>query len=263
MPSRSPARTVIGWVRSADLAAADSPTSVRSPRSRSAMLCAVEGAPPITIVLADDHAVVRTGLRYVLDAQPDFTVIAEAGTVEDAVRETRALNPTILVLDLGMPHAGASSLDVLPELAATAPQTKVVVLTMEDEPEFARRALSDGAMAYVLKESAHAELVAAIRRAADGESYLNPRLGAELAATTPAPDPDAPPDDLSDRELEILKLVALGHTNAEIGRALYLSVRTIEARRAHVQQKLGLASRPELVRYALERGLLDDVASSS
>jgi two-component system response regulator NreC len=227
------------------------------------MLSRVEG-PPITIVLADDHVVVRTGLRYVLDAQPDLTVIAEAGTVGDALRETRALNPTILVLDLGMPHPdGPSSLDALPELARAAPQTKVVVLTMEDDPEFARRALSTGAMAYVLKESAHAELVSAIRRAADGESYLTPRLGAELAATTPAPDAGAPPDDLTERELEILKLVALGHTNAEIGKVMHLSVRTIEARRAHVQQKLGRTSRPELVRYALERGLLDDVAPSS
>jgi two-component system, NarL family, response regulator NreC len=224
----------------------------------------VADAPSITIVLADDHAVVRTGLRYVLDAQPDFTVIAEAGTVDAAVAETRALKPTVLVLDLGMPHASpSSSLDVLPELAATVPQTKVVVLTMEDDPEFARRALSTGAMAYVLKESAHAELVSAIRHAADGESYLTPRLGAELAASAPAPDPDAPPDDLTGRELEVLKLVALGHTNAEIGRLMHLSVRTIEARRAHVQQKLGRSSRPELVRYALERGLLDDVAPSS
>jgi two-component system response regulator NreC len=228
------------------------------------MLSRVEGAPPITIVLADDHAVVRTGLRYVLDAQPDLTVIAEAGTVDDALRETRALHPTILVLDLGMPHPGGpSSLDALPELARAAPQTKVVVLTMEDDPEFARRALSTGAMAYVLKESAHAELVSAIRHAADGESYLTPRLGAELAATTPAPPGDAPPDDLTERELEILKLVALGHTNAEIGKVMHLSVRTIEARRAHVQQKLGRTSRPELVRYALARWLLDDVAPSS
>lgn len=227
------------------------------------MLCGVEEdeEPPITIVLADDHVVVRTGLRYVLDAQPDFRVVAEAGTVDDAVRETRALQPTVLVLDLGMPHGGVSSLDALPALARDAPQSKVVVLTMEDDPEFARRALSRGAMAYVLKESAHAELVSAIRRAADGESYLNPRLGAQLAATTPGPAPDAPPDDLNERELEILKLVALGHTNAEIGRLMHLSVRTIEARRAHVQQKLGRSTRPELVRYALERGLLDDVAS--
>jgi two-component system response regulator NreC len=223
-------------------------------------------AAPITIVLADDHAVVRTGLRYVLDAQPDFQVVAEAGTVADAVRSTIALTPDVLVLDLGMPRgenggaAGASSsLDALPVLARDAPATKVVVLTMEDDPEYARRALSTGALAYVLKEAAHAELVSAIRHAADGEAYLNPRLGAQLAATTPAPDPEARPDDLTEREVDVLRLVALGHTNAEIGKLMHLSVRTIEARRAHVQQKLGRSSRPELVRYALARGLLEDV----
>jgi two-component system response regulator NreC len=227
------------------------------------MLRAVEPPEPITIVLADDHAVVRTGLRFVLDAQADFEVVAEAGTVAEAVRLTVAMAPAILVLDLGMPRGEGevSSLDALPELARRAPATKVVVLTMEDDPEFARRALSTGAMAYVLKEAAHAELVSAIRRAADGESYLNPRLGAMLAATTPAPAPDAPPDDLTEREVEILRLLALGHTNGEIGKMMHLSVRTIEARRAHVQQKLGRSSRPELVRYALERGLLDDVAA--
>jgi two-component system response regulator NreC len=226
------------------------------------MLCRLmSDAAPITIVLADDHAVVRTGLRYVLDAQPDFQVVAEAGTVADAVRSAVALSPDVLVLDLGMPHGeGApSSLDALPALARDAPATKVVVLTMEDDPEYARRALSTGALAYVLKEAAHAELVSAIRHAADGEPYLNPRLGAQLAATTPAPDPDARPDDLTEREVEVLRLVALGHTNAEIGKVMHLSVRTIEARRAHVQQKLGRSSRPELVRYALARGLLDDV----
>ncbi|WP_272474551.1 response regulator transcription factor [Baekduia alba] len=220
---------------------------------------------PIAIVLADDHAVVRTGLRLVLDAQADFEVVAEAGTVEEAERLTVAMRPAVLVLDLGMPHGAGdrSSLDALPVLARDAPTTKVVVLTMEDDPEYARRALSTGATAYVLKEAAHAELVSAIRHAADGESYLNPRLGAALAATTPGPDPDAPPDDLTERELEVLRLVALGHTNAEVGRLMHLSVRTIEARRAHVQQKIGRSRRPELVRYALERGLLDDVADGA
>jgi two-component system response regulator NreC len=221
-----------------------------------------EAPSPITIVLADDHAVVRTGLRYVLDAQPDLEVVAEAGTVADAVRSAVALAPDVLVLDLGMPQGddgASSSLDALPALARDAPATKVVVLTMEDDPEYARRALSTGALAYVLKEAAHAELVSAIRHAAEGEPYLNPRLGAQLAATTPAPDPDARPDDLTEREVEILRLVALGHTNAEIGKVMHLSVRTIEARRAHVQQKLGRSSRPELVRYALARGLLDGV----
>jgi two-component system response regulator NreC len=150
---------------------------------------------------------------------------------------------------------GGSSLEVLPRLAE---ETAVVILTMQDDPEYARRALTTGAAAYVLKEAAHAELVDAIRRAAASESYLTPRLGALLARTPPAS--DEPPDGLTERELQILRLVALGHTNAEIGRLLHLSVRTIEARRAHIQQKLGRTSRPELVRYALDRGLLDEPA---
>jgi two-component system response regulator NreC len=213
----------------------------------------------ITVLLADDHAMVRSGLRALLDAQDDLEVVGEAGTVDEAVALTLALRPDVLVLDLGMPRAadGRSSLEVVPRLAREAAPTRVVILTMEDDPEYARRALTGGATGYVLKEAVHGELVAAIRRAADGEAYLNPRLGAALA-TTAATAP--PPDDLTERETEILRLVALGYTNAEIGRLLHLSVRTIEARRAHVQQKLGAGSRPELVRYALERGLLDDTA---
>jgi DNA-binding NarL/FixJ family response regulator len=213
----------------------------------------------ITVLLADDHAMVRSGLRALLDAQDDLDVVGEAGTVDEAVALTLSLRPDVLVLDLGMPRAadGRSSLEAVPRLAREAAPTKVVILTMEDDPEYARRALSTGATGYVLKEAVHGELVAAIRRAADGEAYLNPRLGAALATTAAAP-PGARPDDLTARETEILRLVALGHTNAEIGQLLHLSVRTIEARRAHVQQKLGTGSRPELVRLALQRGLLDD-----
>jgi two-component system, NarL family, response regulator NreC len=215
-----------------------------------------QGTPaPITIVLADDHALVRTGLRMIMDAHADLRVVGEAGTVDEAVAVTHELRPAVLVLDLAMPgRPGRSALDVLPELAADAASTKVVILTMHDDAEYARRALSTGAIGYVLKEAAHAEVVEAVRRAAAGRPYLNPELGAQLAAT-PA---DAPPDGLTDRETEILRLIALGHTNAEVGRLLHLSVRTVEARRAHVQQKLGCTGRPELVRYALERGLLDD-----
>jgi len=216
---------------------------------------------PITVVLADDHAVVRRGLRLVLEATDDLSVVAEAGTVDAAVRLTKAHRPSVLVLDLNMPDgAGAgrvSSLDALPQLAAEAAATRVVFLTMQEDPQFARRALAGGAAAYVLKESADAELVEAVRRAAAGESYLNPRLGARLAAT-PAQD-DAPRDGLTDREAEVLRLIALGHTNAEIGGQLYLSVRTVESHRAHIQQKLRRTTRAELVRYALDRGLLSGV----
>jgi two-component system response regulator NreC len=207
----------------------------------------------LKIVIADDHAVVRRGLRLLLDAEDGFEVVAEAGDVDDALRYTRAHRPNVLVLDLNMPGQ-RSSLELIPELAESVPDTRVVVLTMQEDPEFAREALSAGAAAYVLKEAADTELVEAIHRAAAGDTYLNPRLGALLAA---APPKDAgPPDDLTAREVEILRLIALGHTNAEIGETLFLSVRTVETHRAHIQQKLRRSSRAELVAYALERGLL-------
>ena len=215
-------------------------------------------AGPITIVLADDHAVVRRGLRLVLDGEDGFEVVAEAGTTDDAVRLIKAHRPAVAVLDLNMPGTLASSLDALPALAAEAPGTRVVVLTMQEDPQYARRALAAGANAYVLKESADRELVEAVRRAAAGEVYLNPQLGARIAAAPP--EPAGPPDDLTEREAQILAMIALGHTNTEIGQQLFLSVRTVESHRAHVQQKLGRTSRAELVRYALDHGMLDDPA---
>jgi two-component system response regulator NreC len=206
----------------------------------------------IRIVLADDHAVVRKGLRLLLDSEQDFHVVAEAGDLESAQRYVRGHHPAVLVLDLNMP--GGSSLEAIPVIREQAPDTQIVVLTMQPEPVFARRALGAGAIGYVLKEAADDELVEAVRRAAAGESYLNPRLGARLAAEPPP----GPPDDLSEREVDVLRLIALGHTNAEIGERLYLSVRTVETHRAHIQQKLGLSSRAELVGYALRRGLISE-----
>jgi two-component system response regulator NreC len=207
----------------------------------------------ITVVLADDHAVVRKGLRLLLDAEPGMHVLAEAGTVPDALRMARAHRPAVLVLDLNMP--GGSSLDAISVILEETANTAIVVLTMQDDPSFARRALQAGALGFVLKEAADDELLGAIRLAAEGETYLNPRLGARLAAQ-PA-EPAGPPDDLSDREVEVLKLIALGHTNAEIAGSLYLSVRTVESHRAHIQQKTRKSSRAELVRYALEHGLVE------
>jgi two-component system, NarL family, response regulator NreC len=211
---------------------------------------AAPAAKPIRIVIADDHAVVRSGLKLLLDAEPDFEVVAEAGDVEGAQRYARGHHPDVLVLDLNMP--GGSSLESIPAIREQSPQTQVVVLTMQEEPAFARHALGAGAIGYVLKEAAYDELVQAVRRASAGEQYLNPRLGARLASE-PSP---GPPDDLSEREVEVLRLIALGHTNAEIAGQLYLSVRTVETHRAHIQQKLRLSTRAELVRYALERGLV-------
>jgi two-component system response regulator NreC len=207
----------------------------------------------IRIVLADDHAVVRRGLELLLDAEEDFEVVATIGDVEAAIRTTRGYKPDVLVLDLNMP--GGSSLDAIPDILAASPQTHIAVLTMQDEPAFARQALSAGAMAYVLKEAADDELVTAVRRAAAGETYLNPQLGARMAAEPPAP--TGPPDDLTEREVEVLRMIALGHTNAEIAERLYLSIRTVESHRAHIQQKLRRSSRADLVRYALDHGLVD------
>jgi two-component system response regulator NreC len=206
----------------------------------------------IRIVIADDHAVVRSGLRMLLDAEPDFEVVAEAGDVDAARRYVLGHHPAVLVLDLNMP--GGSSLEAIPVIRAQSPDTQIVVLTMQEEPAFARQALGAGAAAYVLKEAADSELVEAIRRAAVGETYLNPALGARIAREPPP----GPPDDLSDREVEVLRLIALGHTNSEIAQQLYLSVRTVETHRSHIQQKLRVSSRAELVRYALHRGLIAD-----
>ena len=204
----------------------------------------------IRIVIADDHAIVRRGLRQLLDSEDGFEVVAEAEDVESARRYLRGHHPDVLVLDLNMP--GEPSLEAIPKLREEFPKTQIVVLTMQNEPAYARTALSAGVLGYVLKESADAELVEAIRAAVAGEHYLNPRLGAKVASEPPP----GPPDGLSDRELEILRLIALGFTNAQVAEELFLSVRTVETHRAHIQQKLGLSDRAELVRYALDRRLV-------
>ncbi|HEY7932522.1 MAG TPA: response regulator transcription factor [Solirubrobacteraceae bacterium] len=205
----------------------------------------------IRLVLADDHSVVRSGLRMLLDSEPDFEVVAEASDVQSARRYVRGHHPRVLVLDLNMP--GGSSLEAIPVIREESPDTQIVVLTMQQEPAFAREALGAGALGYVLKEAADAELVEAVRRAASGESYLNPALGARIASEPPP----GPPDDLSEREVDVLRLIARGHTNAEIAEQLFLSVRTVETHRSHIQQKLRLSTRAELVDYALKRKLID------
>ncbi len=207
----------------------------------------------ITVLLADDHVVVRRGLRLLLEAEPGLEVVAEAGDVPETLRKVRAHRPVVLVLDLNMP--GEPSLPAIPRMLEGSPGTAVVVLTMQKDPTYAREALRAGAKAFVLKEGADDELVQAIRLAAEGRVYLNPELGALVAA---APDaPAGPPDGLTERELGVLRLIALGHTNAEIGRQLHIGTRTVETHRAHIQQKVRRSSRVELVRYALEHGLLE------
>jgi two-component system response regulator NreC len=212
---------------------------------------AEDAATETTIVLADDHAVVRSALRVLLDSEPGFEVVAEAGSVDDAVRFVRGHKPAVLILDLNMP--GRPSLEAIPDIQEASPHTEIVVLTMQNEPAFARQALQQGVRGYVLKEAADDELVRAVRSAAAGNTYLQPALGARLAAA----ETDATADVLSERESEVLRLIALGHTNAEIAEHLYISIRTVESHRAHIQQKLQLSKRAELVRYALDHGLVE------
>jgi two-component system, NarL family, response regulator NreC len=208
---------------------------------------------PATVVLADDHAVVRNGLRMLLEAEPDIEVVAEAGDMEATRRYVGAHRPSVLVLDLNMPEG--PSLPAIPDLMERSPDTAIVMLTMQNDPAFARAALRTGATGYVLKASAAVELVTAVRAAAQGQTYLNPQLGAQVAAAPP--EATGPPDDLTEREVEILRMIALGHTNSEIAAKLYLSVRTVESHRAHIQQKTNRSARSELVRYALDRGLIE------
>ncbi len=210
-------------------------------------------AAPISIVLADDHRVVRSGLRVLLESDGRFVVLDEAGDIDGTLEKVRLCSPQVLVLDLNM--GGTSSLDVIPQLRVDAPDTQIVVLTMQEDPAFARAALRAGAIGYVLKDAADAELMNAVEMAAEGRTYLNPELGARLAAAPP--EGESRPDNLSPREVEVLKLIALGHTNSEIAASLFLSVRTVESHRAHIQQKVGLTTRAELVGYARDRGLMD------
>jgi two-component system response regulator NreC len=204
----------------------------------------------IHIVLADDHAVVRSALRLLLEAEDDFEVVAEAGDVEWTVRYVRGHKPDVLILDLNMP--GGPALNALPALHEASPETGIVVLTMEPEPGRARDAMQRGVLGYVLKDAVDEQLVTAVRLAADGKTYLQPELGARMAQDT------AGDDGLSVREVEVLRMIALGHTNTEIAQELAISVRTVESHRSHIQQKLGVSKRSELVRHAIERGLLQD-----
>lgn len=210
-----------------------------------------EAARRVRLALADDHVVVRRGLRLVLEAEAGFEVVAEAGDVEATVRMVLGHRPDVLVLDLNMP--GPPSLPAIPRMLEASPTTAIVVLTMQEDPGFAREALRNGATGYVLKEAADAELVEAVRAGHAGETYLNPRLGARIAA---APPPSGPADDLTPREVEVLRLIAMGHTNPEIAGVLFVSVRTVESHRAHIQQKLRRSTRAELVGYAFEQGIV-------
>jgi two-component system, NarL family, response regulator NreC len=207
----------------------------------------------ITIVLAEDHEIVREGVRMVLESEPDFEVVAEAGDSDAALRYVNGHKPTILVLDINMP--GRPTLEMIPEVAEISPKTSVVVLTMQNEAAFAREAFRNGARGFVVKHAAARELVDAVRQVVAGETYINPQLGARLAAEPDAP--SGPPGGLTEREAQILGLIALGNTNPQIAEQLVISVRTVETHRTNIQHKLGISQRSDLVRYALDHDLLD------
>ena len=209
----------------------------------------------IRVLVVDDHAVVRTGLRRILDAEPDIETVGEAPNAERAVFEAIEHRPDVVLMDVVMP--GKSGIEGTPAVLQAAPEAKVLVLSMQDDPRYVREAFDAGASGYVLKEAADAEVVAAVRAVAAGERYVHPALGARLIAADAEERKRAEADPLSDREREVLRLLALGHTNQEIAKMLFISVRTAETHRAHIMQKLHLGSRAELVRYALAEGLLE------
>ena len=216
----------------------------------------MEKPETVRVLIVDDHAVVRSGLRLLLDANDDVEVVGEAGSARDAIFRARELEPAVILLDVTMPDQ--SGLEVVPQLLHEQPGLKVLILSMQDDPRYVREAFGAGASGYVLKEAADTEVVAAVREVARGGRYVNPELGARLVAAEADAERRAQADPLSDREREVLRLLALGHTNQEIAKELFISVRTAETHRAHIMQKLGLQSRAELVRYAMAQGLLED-----
>lgn len=210
----------------------------------------------IRVALCDDHAVVRSGLRRILNEQGDIEVVGEAGNADDAVALAVEARPDVFVMDLGLP--GTGGIEATRQVRAASPHTRVLVLTVHDDVAYLRRAFEAGATGYLVKDAADVELVLAVRHVSQGDEYVHPGLGAALLGPGQnAPRASGPGGELSDRELEVLRLVALGYTNAEIAAELYVSVRTVETHRAHLQQKLGIRARADLVRYAREVGLLD------
>jgi two-component system response regulator NreC len=206
----------------------------------------------ITIVIPDDHPILRTGVRELLGHEDDLAVLAEADDVATARGHVREQHPDVLVIDLNMP--GESVLDALPGFRSEFPETEIVVLTMQNEPAYALRALRGGALGYVLKDAAGQELVTAVRAAARHDSFLNPRLGARIAAEPTGH--SETPGGLSGRELEVITMLALGHTNAQIGEKLHISVRTAETHRAHIHRKLAIRDRQGLVQFAMKHRLI-------
>lgn len=208
---------------------------------------------PLRILLIDDHAVLRSGLRLLLQTQPDLSVVGEAADGTHGIAQIRKLNPDLVVLDLSMP--GLSGLDMLKQVMAEQPWLKVLILTMHDDAEFVRTALTAGARGYVLKRAADTELMDAIRLVGQGQTYVYPSVASRLFTDT-ARESRESAGKLSPREIEVLQLIALGHTQQEIADHLALSIKTVETHKARIVEKLGLKTRAELVRFAVNNGLV-------
>jgi DNA-binding NarL/FixJ family response regulator len=208
----------------------------------------------IRVVICDDHALVRSGLRRLLEAEGGVKVVGEAANAEEAVEAVRQQRPDVVLLDVVLP--GRSGIDAIPDLRAVSAETRILVLSMQDDASYVRKAFGAGADGYLLKEAADAELVQAITEVAQGQRYVHPALGARIAAGEAGVATFAETDPLSEREHDVLRLLALGHTNQEIAKLLFISIRTAETHRARIMQKLGLTTRAEIVRYALGSGEL-------
>lgn len=210
----------------------------------------------VRVVIVDDHALVRAGIRLILDTVEEIETVGEAGDAREAVFEVRAKKPDVILMDVTMP--GKNGIEAIPDVLKEAPDAKVLVLSMEDDLKFVREAFAAGAAGYMLKEAADTEVVIAVMEIARGGRYVHPSLGARLAAAEAEAERAAADEVLSEREQEVLRLLALGHTNQEIAKMLYISVRTAETHRAHIMQKLRLGTRAELVQHALAHGMLEE-----
>jgi DNA-binding NarL/FixJ family response regulator len=202
------------------------------------------------VLLVDDHELLRAGLRSRLEQEPGIEVVGEADSAEQAVLRARALQPDLVLLDLLLPRK--NGFDAIPEIHGVAPDARVVVVSSQTAPSSVRRALTAGASGYVPKRASDRELVTAIAQVTSGSRYVDPELGATLVVD----EVSSALEDLSERERDVLQLLALGHTNQEIGKKLYISVRTVDTHRAHIMRKLGLDTRAELVLFALAHGLI-------
>ena len=204
----------------------------------------------IRVLVTDDHAVLRTGITALLEREPDMTVVGDAATADQAVSRARTLQPDVILLDVVMPRK--SGFEALPELHEVAPEARVIMLSMQTNPSAIRKALNSGATGFVAKHASDTDLVDAIRRVAAGSGYVDPALGGNLVVSDSA----ALTEELSERERDVLFLLAFGYTNQEVAAQLYISVRTVDTHRAHVMRKLKLQTRAELVLYALANGLI-------